>query len=111
MALILTERGMPSKTEICGAARIIADPDNECVEYAIIVSHKVTGMWLSTLLVRRIIDYVQNSGNREIYGDVMQYNGTMLNLCFVLGFTEQARSGRSKYHSSDIKVILRHQLK
>ena len=88
MALILTESGIAGTTDIFGVARIIADPDNQRAEYAIIVRHDMTGMGLGVLLMRRLLDYAQLRGIREIYGDVLQENRTMLKLCEVLGFTK-----------------------
>ena len=88
MALILTESGIAGTTDIFGVARIIADPDNQRAEYAIIVRHDMTGMGLGVLLMRRLLDYAQLRGIREIYGEVLQENRTMLKLCEVLGFTK-----------------------
>jgi acetyltransferase len=90
VALILTEHGIPGKTEIYGSVRIIADPDNEKAEYAVIVRKEVTGMGLGVLLMRKIIDYAKKRGIGEIYGDVVAENTTMLKLCRVLGFTQNA---------------------
>ncbi|MCP3879144.1 MAG: GNAT family N-acetyltransferase, partial [Sulfitobacter sp.] len=88
MALILTEKGIPGKTEIYGVVRIVADPDNERAEYAVIVRHDVTGMGLGVLLMRRIIDYARSRGICEIYGEVLRGNATMLKLCGVFGFSK-----------------------
>jgi acetyltransferase len=79
--------------------RIIADPDNERAEYAIIVRHDMTGMGLGVLLMRRILDYARYCGIREIYGDVLQENRTLLKLCEVFGF--------KKTHSPDELDIVR----
>lgn len=87
MVRILTEPGIAGRTEIYGVVRIIADPDNERAEYAIIVRHDMTGMGLGVLLMRRILDYAKRRGIREIFRDVLQENRTMLRLCDVLGFT------------------------
>jgi acetyltransferase len=87
MALVLTEVGVAGRTAIHGVVRLIADPDNERAEYAIIVSHDMTGMGLGILLMRRILDYARGRGVREVYGDVLRENRTMLKLCQVLGFT------------------------
>jgi acetyltransferase len=91
MALILTDAGIAGRTQIYGVVRIIADPDNETAEYAVIVRHDMTGMGLGVFLMRRILDYAQRRGIREIQGDVLQENRTMLKLCEVLGF-ERRRS-------------------
>jgi len=87
MALVLTEPGIAGRTAIYGVVRLIADPDNERAEYAIIVNHDMTGMGLGILLMRRILDYAKERGVREVYGDVLRENRTMLKLCQVLGFT------------------------
>jgi acetyltransferase len=88
MALVLTERGIPGKTPIYGVVQLSADPDNERGEYAIILQGEMTGMGLGILLMRRIIDYAQSRNMREIFGDVLHENTTMLKLCQVLGFTQ-----------------------
>jgi acetyltransferase len=89
MVLVLTEPGIAGRTPICGAVHLIADPDNERAEYAIVVNHDMTGMGLGILLMRRILDYADSRGVREVYGDVLRENRTMLKLCEVFGFTEQ----------------------
>jgi acetyltransferase len=88
MALVLTEPGIAGRTPVHGVVRLIADPDNERAEYAIIVNHDLTGMGLGVLLMRRILDYAASRGVREVYGDVLRENRTMLKLCEVLGFTQ-----------------------
>jgi acetyltransferase len=103
MGLILTEPGIPGRTEIYGVVNIIADPDNERAEYAIIVRHDMTAMGLGIYLMRRIIDYARARGIREIYGDVLRENRQMLKLCGVLGFTES----RVPDEPSLVRVTLR----
>jgi acetyltransferase len=88
MGLILTEPGIPGRTEIYGVVNIIADPDNERAEYAIIVRHDMTALGLGTFLMRRIVDYARARGIGEIYGDVLHENRPMLRLCRALGFSE-----------------------
>ena len=88
MSLILAEPGIPGRMEIFGVVSIVADPDNERAEYAILVRHDMTGLGLGVLLMRRIIDYATGRNIGEIYGDVLRDNKTMRKLCQVLGFTE-----------------------
>lgn len=102
MALILTEPGIAGTTDIFGVVRIIADPDNARAEYAVIVRHDMTGMGLGVLLMRRILDYAQQRGIREIHGDVLQENRTMLKLCEVLGF----KKSRSPEGLAIVRVTL-----
>lgn len=90
MALILTNRGIPGKTDIYGVVRIVVDPDREKAEYAVIVRHDMTGMGLGIVLMRRIIDYARHRGIKEIHGDVLRENQTMLKLCKALGFSESS---------------------
>jgi len=88
MALVLTERGIPGRTEIFGVVSIAADPDNEHAEFAILVRGDMTGMGLGIVLMRRIIDYARGRGIGAIFGDVLRENTTMLRLCKVFGFTQ-----------------------
>jgi len=90
MALILTEPGVPGTKEVHGVVRLVADPDNEKAEYAIVVQHEMTGLGLGILMMRRIIDYARKRGIGEIFGDVLRENITMLRLCEVLGFTRKS---------------------
>jgi acetyltransferase len=86
MALILTDPGVAGRTEIYGVVSLSADPDNERAEYAVLVRHDMAGMGLGILLMRRIIDYARQRGIKEIVGDVLRENQTMLKLCKLLGF-------------------------
>ena len=88
MALLLTEPGIPGKTNIHGVVRISADPDNEKAEFAVIVHHEMTGLGLGVFLMRRIIDYARDRKIGELYGDVLADNRTMLKLCQVMGFSQ-----------------------
>ncbi len=89
MALVLTEAGIPGQTEVYGVVRMSADPDNERAEYAIIISGEMTGQGLGMLLMRRIIAYARKRGIKELFGDVLRENRTMLKLCEILGFTRR----------------------
>jgi len=86
MALILTDPGVPGTTEIYGVVRIIADPDNERAEYAIVMRGDLTGQGLGRLLMQRILDHARQRGIKEIVGDVLRDNTRMLHLCRELGF-------------------------
>ncbi len=86
MALILTEPGSAEMEEIYGVVRLIADPDNERAELAIIVRQAMAARGLGTLLMRRILDYARSRAIREVFGVVLPDNRTMLRLCDRLGF-------------------------
>lgn len=87
MALVLTDPGIPGRTPIYAVVSLSADADNASGEYAVLVRHDMAGMGLGILLMRRIIDYARARGLREIVGDVLRENRTMLKLCKLLGFT------------------------
>ena len=87
MALVLTDP--PEKEggrQLYGAVRIGSDPDNERAEFAILLRGDMTGMGLGPLLMRRIIDYSKNHGIRELYGDVLADNKSMIALARAFGF-------------------------
>ncbi len=88
MALIVTEHGIPGKTELYGVVSIVSDADSETAEYALLVRGDMTGLGFGPVLMRRIIDYARSRGIRRIVGDVLRENETMLRLCKVLGFEQ-----------------------
>ena len=89
LALVLAEPGRAGLAEIYGIASLVLDPNIEHGEYAILVRGDLTGAGLGIFLMRRIIDYARRRGLREIWGDVLRDNKTMLKMCRVLGFTQE----------------------
>jgi acetyltransferase len=89
MALVLTDAGPAGLTPIYGVVRLIADPDGERAEFAIIVGHPFTGMGLGPFMMRRILDYARARGLREVFGEVLAENRPMLRLAEALGFTRR----------------------
>jgi acetyltransferase len=88
MVLVLTEWGIPGKTEIYAVVQISADPNNERAEFALIVRGDMTRRGIGTHVMGRIIDYARWRGIREIFGDVLQENTVMRKLCQRFGFIE-----------------------
>jgi acetyltransferase len=89
MALILTELGGPGDSDIYGVVRLIADPDNERAEFAIVIGQALTGLGLGPLMMRRILDYARGRSIREVFGEVLSENRPMLRLCQALGFAQR----------------------
>lgn len=87
MAFVLTQRGVRAGGEIFGVARLHADPDNECAEYAIIVRKEFTGRGLGVLLMNRLVAYARARGTAEIFGYVLGDNHRMLDICAEIGFS------------------------
>jgi len=92
MALVLTEHGIPGRSEIYGVVRLIEDPDRERAEFAIVIERQMTGLGLGIYLMHRIIDYGRERGVGEIYGDVLWNNTQMLKLCRAFGFVSSRKA-------------------
>ena len=90
MALVAIRQRPNQAPEGCGVARIISEPNRERAEFAIILLREATGIGLSSLLLRRLINYACNQGLREIYGEILRENEPMLELCRAMGFTVRA---------------------
>ena len=73
--------------------RLVANPDQERAEFAIIIGSVLTGQGLGPLLLRRIFDYARRQGIREVYGEVLRENQAMLRLCAVFGFRSEPVPG------------------
>lgn len=87
MALVALRQRPSEDPEGCGVARIISEPNRERAEFAIILLREATGIGLSSLLLRRLIDYARNQGLQEIYGEILRENEPMLEVCRAMGFT------------------------
>jgi len=87
MAFIITGTGLAGKADIWGVVRMNADPDLEHAEYAIAIDRAMTGLGLGPMLMRCIIEYAKKRGIRELYGEVMRENESMLRLNQALGFS------------------------
>jgi acetyltransferase len=88
MAFVLAERGVAGAAELHAVVRLVADPDRARAEFALVVEHALAGLGLGTLLLRRAIDYARQCGIGELYGDVLEENAVMRQLCRSLGFRE-----------------------
>lgn len=72
-----------------GVVRITADPDNQRAEYAVMVRSDMKGQGLGYLLMNKILDYARSRGIREVYGEVLRENTSMLGMCRALGFARR----------------------
>jgi len=73
-------------TDLVGVARIVADPDNETAEYAVMVRSNLKGQGLGYQLMTDILDYARSRGIKRVFGDVLRENRTMLAMADDLGF-------------------------
>ncbi|WP_207455567.1 bifunctional acetate--CoA ligase family protein/GNAT family N-acetyltransferase [Azospirillum sp. SYSU D00513] len=77
------------RTVIHGVVRITADPDNQRAEYAVMVRSDMKGQGLGYTLMGKILDYARSRGIREVFGEVLRENTTMLAMCRALGFVRK----------------------
>lgn len=75
-----------SSGEILGVARLHMLTHSDTGEYAVLVRSDLKGRGLGWLLMKTLIDYARSEGIREIQGDVLVENRTMLQMCAELGF-------------------------
>ncbi|MGZ5930859.1 MAG: GNAT family N-acetyltransferase, partial [Rhizomicrobium sp.] len=81
MAFVLFD----SANAVAGVSRIAADPDNARAEFAVLVRSDLKGHGAGRLLMQRLGAYAQKRGIRELFGDVLAENTSMLALCRELG--------------------------
>jgi acetyltransferase len=80
MAFVATRPGPSGGTETIGVVRTVADPDNETAELSIVVRTDLKRRGLGTHLLRKAIDYCRSRGTKELAGDVLAGNESMLQL-------------------------------
>ncbi len=85
MAFVATPSGADG--DILGVARIVADPDNERAEYAVMVRSDLKGRGIGYQLMTDLIAHARARGVRTVFGDVLRENVTMLQMVRELGFT------------------------
>jgi acetyltransferase len=78
---------------LLGVVRLHSDPDGERAEYAMMVRSDLKGKGLGWALMQQMIAYARKTvGLREIHGDVLLRERTMLAMCRDLGFAEMRDS-------------------
>lgn len=90
MAIVLLDPDNTAEPTIRAVARAYIDPVTLAAEFALIVQHTFAGQGLGTLLMHRLIEACRKRGAVEIWGDVLNENGAMLELCDNLGFERHA---------------------
>ena len=89
MAFIASAEDAPGNGKTYGVVRVVADPDNERAEFAIIVRSDMKGHGLGHILLEKIIRYCRASGTRQLVGQVLRENFPMLSLAERLGFIRE----------------------
>ena len=78
--------GSADAGDILGVARMIADPNNERAEFAVMVRSEWHGRALGFKLMQTLITCADRRGIGTLYGDVLRENTTMLQMARELGF-------------------------
>ena len=80
----------PAEPEaIIGVARLMADPDVQTAEYAIIVRTDWKGRGLGYALMNQLLNFAAERGIATIFGEVLRENQSMLNMARDLGFSSK----------------------
>lgn len=85
-ALVVAEPLPPGEALIGAVARIAVNQENGEGEFAILVSHYISGMGLGRLLMLRLVRWARRKRLRRLYGDVLEHNTAMVTLALSLGF-------------------------
>jgi acetyltransferase len=89
LAIVLVDPRDAAEPTIRAVARAYIDPATLAAEFALIVQHDYAGQGLGMLLMQRLIEACRQRGAVELWGDVLNENGAMLELCGHLGFSRQ----------------------
>jgi RimJ/RimL family protein N-acetyltransferase len=85
-AVVAAEPLPPGEAMIGALARLTRNGDEDCAEFAILVSHFVSGQGLGHAMMRRLIEWAEDHGIRRIWGEVLDENRAMIALAQSLGF-------------------------
>ena len=88
MALVLTQPGVPGRTEIEGVVRLAADPDGARAEFALLVRQAYARVGLGSQMLAQLVEYARHRGIGELFGIVLIDNAAMRGLCRKAGFIE-----------------------
>jgi acetyltransferase len=73
--------------DMMGAVRVHADANHETGEYGILLRSDLKGLGLGWELMKLMIEWAKVEGLREVEGQVLRENTTMLDMCRSLGFS------------------------
>ena len=76
--------------EIIGVVRLIADPNNDKAEFAVMIRSDIKGRGLGWTLMTELVAYARKRGLKTLFGDVLRENTTMLKMTRELGFVTRA---------------------
>ena len=89
-ALVAAEPLPPGEALVGAVARAAINPGSHDAEFAILVSHYLTGMGLGRHLMRRLVRWAKGRRLERIHGDVLDHNHPMISLAESLDFKREA---------------------
>jgi acetyltransferase len=89
MAFIASARDEHGRPETVGVVRVVADPDNQRAEFAIVVRSDLKGQGMGRALLDKMIRYCRARGLKAMVGQVLEANRAMLELAKRFGFEER----------------------
>jgi acetyltransferase len=72
--------------ETLGVVRVHSDAIHETGEYAILLRSDLKGRGLGWALMEMMIAYARSEGLKRVFGQILQENSVMLDMCRELGF-------------------------
>ena len=94
MALVAVDRASgPQQGELLGVSRIVATPENDRAEFAVMVRSDMKGQGLGFQLMKDILSCARRRGIKTVHGDVLSENTRMLQMAAELGFVRKASEG------------------
>jgi acetyltransferase len=86
MAFVAIARDAEGRERILGEARVVADPDNQTAEFAIVVRSDLKERGLGTILFSKLIRYCRDRGTAELVGEALPSNARVIALARDFGF-------------------------
>ena len=98
----------PLSKEIIGVVRLHTDSRHETAEYAILLRSELKGKGLGWALMQLLIEYARAEGLKSLYGEVLNENTTMLEMCRDLGFkiTRDREEPRLSLVSFELEAVV-----
>lgn len=88
--VVVAAEPLPPGEALVGAvARADRDPGRDSAEFAILVSHFLSGQGLGKALMRRLVEWAQSQGIQRLWGDVLEDNVPMIALAQAIGFRRE----------------------
>ena len=86
---LVAERQVAGQSELLGVARLVADPQHQAAEFAILVEDAWQSLGVGGVLARHAVACAREWGVKELRGETAANNLRMRGLFAELGFTEQ----------------------